>query len=252
MVKWFLLLAVGCLRVLSASKIQGKSCREAEDKCRNKDLSCDIAYFSFKSYCPHVVDFSSTATTTDHKNCSKDCVAAIERLKQTKAGSDLHNCDCEHDGECLTMKARVAKCLADNNDTPKKIGCTLARENCSRNANCKKMLGHLLHACNDMISGVRCEEKCLKAQSKLFESQRGKALFNCECDGIFEPYCRGLLANAKQLRCLPGQDGTGTPNFEYENTDIIHGEEEIKNGSCVPVNLHLWSWTLLLALFIFL
>lgn len=199
------------------------------------------------------MDYVPNAQTAMPRNCSNDCVNAIKKLKWTKKGAALYTCDCNLDGDCLTLKARVAKCLNVDDTRSRKPSCTMANANCTGEDECKKLKNHFLLACNKMIGGVECEEKCLEAQKKLAKNERGKVLFNCECDGVTESLCRGLEANAKQLRCLPGMDGSGKPVFDYYHTDIIHGTNdvdvpEIENSSSLPVFSRVLSWTLVLLL----
>ena len=194
------------------------------------------------------MDYAPNAQTAIPRNCSSDCVNAIKKLKSTKKGAALYSCDCYRDGGCLTMKARVAKCLKPRNQETNKPSCTMANANCSGDSHCKKLRNNFLLACNKMISGVECENECLEAQKTLAKNQHGKVLYNCECDGATESLCRGLEANAKQLRCLPGMDGSGKPGF-----DIIHSTEvinvpETDNSSSMPVFSRVLSWTLVLLL----
>ena len=247
------LLVAAFLHVLAATKTeQPQLCIDAEKECID-DFFCAFSFVGFDKNCPYVVrgiqmDYVPNAQTAIPRNCSSDCVNAIKKLKSTRKGAALYTCDCYRDGGCLTMKARVAKCLNVDDTALKKPSCTMANANCSGDSHCQKLRTNFLLACNKMISGVECENECLEAQKTLAKNQHGKVLYNCECDGATESLCRGLEANAKQLRCLPGMDGSGKPGF-----DIIHSTEvinvpETDNSSSMPVFSRVLSWTLVLLL----
>lgn len=262
MLNWLLPLVVACIHVLTATKLQQKLCTDITKECEYDDY-CGFAYYRFVSKCPRIVrigmDFSSSLNLPKFTNCSEDCVEAINDLKDTNIGAYFDDCDCLGDGNCLTTKARVTKCLDPDHESHRKTSCTMTMINCTLNHTCKKLQRRFLRRCTKMISGIKCEEKCLNAQSKLFTDELGKAMADCECDGTNEPYCRAIRAHAEQLRCKPGMDGSGKRNFNYQeetlDTDgIIHSpdDEENERNSGVSVNSCLVSYALvLLSQFVF-
>lgn len=234
-------------QVLKANNSSRKLCVRAKRNCHNDIFECGFAYANFVSSCGLIKKAMSTRSKPNGTyilpptpyTCSKDCIKAIKTLRRTKIGEELHACDCQLDGECLIVKARVAKC--QNKTKRKGPSCTMALWNCTRNPLCKFLQNKFLNDCRDMVNGVRCEKKCLKIQDRLFRSTYGKPLSSCECDGPGEAYCRAIQAHAKQLRCTPGMDGTGTPAFTYFEEDprddprTIHGAFD-QNDAQKPSN----------------
>ena len=137
------------------------------------------------------------------KRCSWECIYAIGNLTSFPRGKALETCDCGRDAICLTVKSRMQKCreqASGHNNT--RQGCTEAREICSNNANCTVLQDEFLLKCNDLISGVACTDECRESQDKFLNSNLGKALSDCECDGIEEPHCRGIRTHYDAL-CKP-------------------------------------------------
>merc|ERR1711973_587665 len=87
------------------------------------------------------------------------------------------------------------------NDT--KPSCSEVRKNCSKKKQCFKSMGLFLKGCSRLISGVECTDDCLAAKNGFLKLSIGKILENeCECDGVEEPFCRGIRAHYQAL-CLP-------------------------------------------------
>ena len=213
----------GLFQVLGANQLQPKLCVRVRQNCEVKDpLNCGIAYKRFKAACdlktkPLLTRRNKNRTyliVPTRKPCSKDCVEAIEALRKIKRGKELDECDCQLDGDCLIVKARVAKC-SNKTDQRHKVSCTMAMWNCSRDPTCKFLQSKFFEDCTEMINGVRCDAKCLKIQVRLFNSTYGKPLADCECDGTGEAYCRAMKAHAKQLRCIPDMNSADKPRYVY-------------------------------------
>ena len=240
----------GLFHVLKANKPSPNFCVKASKKCSDDVFMCGLAYRRFEYACGFEAKTMSTRsnqnwtslTPPTPKPCSKECTAAIKGLKRTKTGKELHECDCQLDGHCLMIKARVAKCLNPTKNHGPYISCTVALGDCKRDPSCKSLQSKFLEDCGEMINGVRCEEKCLKIQEMLNTSTYGRYLAHCECDGPGEAHCRGIRAHGQQLRCIPGMDGSGTPAFTIVE-DIIHGTVESPNNN--TDNIQSPSWTLL-------
>ena len=216
----------GLFQVLQANKPSPELCVIANQNCEDDLLMCGLAYALFEYACdlkPNSMLTRSNQNGTyfvppTPKPCSQECVESIERLKRTKRGKELYECDCRLDGYCLVVKARVAKCLNKTKQRPF-ISCSMALGNCSRDPLCNFLQEKFVEDCGEMINGIRCEKKCLRVQRKLFRSTYGKALLKCECDGYSEAYCRAVQAQRQQLGCIPRKNGSGTPAFTYVATD---------------------------------
>lgn len=269
MYKIVLAVVFGLFQVLKANKSTPKLCVRANQNCQDDVFMCGLRYGHFASACGLDVKLMSTRSKENFtylvsptpKPCSKECIQAIKALKRTKRGKELHECDCKLDGHCLVVKARVARCLSRTKHGPY-ISCTNALVNCTKDPTCKFLQSKFLEDCRQMINGVRCEETCLRIQDRLFRSTYGKPLAKCVCDGPSEAYCLGIQAHAKQLRCSPGMDGSGTPAFTYiaiATDSTIHGvgdEIEQKSTNNNTANFHSPAWTsvvvlILTSLFLF-
>ena len=220
--KIILPILLGLFKVVQANKPSPELCVTATQKCLDDVFKCGLAYALFVDACDLMPKSMSTTNNRNGtyfvpptpKPCSQECVESIERLKRTKRGKKLYECDCQFDGYCLVVKAGVAKCL---NKTKQEsfISCSMALWNCSRDPTCKFLQEKFVEDCGEMINGIRCEKKCLRIQRKLFRSTYGKALLKCECDGYGEAYCRAVQAQRQQLGCIPRKNGSGTPAFTY-------------------------------------
>ena len=233
MYKIILPLVFGLFQLLNANSLSN-FCATALMKCEDDMFNCAIDYGQFLTDCDlrprqnHVPARSDANLTVfvappSRKPCTHECVEAIERLKRTKRGKVLQNCDCRLDGKCLVIKARVAKCLSATKR--RTISCTLALWNCSRNLTCASLQDRFLEDCHEMINGVKCEKKCQDIQQRLYNE--AKELADCECDGPTENYCRAIRAHSKQLECEPGMDRDGERLFIYTDSDseILGGSE---------------------------
>ena len=259
MYKIILPVIFGLFQALQANKPPSELCVIANQNCQKDVFMCGLAYALFADACDLGVKLLSTRSNQNGtyfvppvaKPCSEECVQAIETLKSTKRGKELYECDCQLDGQCLVVKARVAKCLNETRQGPY-VSCTMAFSNCSRDPTCKFLRDKFLRDCGQMINGVRCEKKCIKIQSRLFRSTYGKALAGCECDGRTEAYCRAVRAHAVQLRCMPGEDGSGVPVFTYVPSDtVIHGQPSLK-GKTSRSRASCWTFLAVLVLTLFL
>lgn len=245
---------LGLLQVLKLSASERVVCTVARKKCHQDVFMCAIALYNVSSLCELKMRplARRTMNATSHvfataKPCSEDCFRAIHKLKGTKLGSELHRCDCEQDGHCLMSKSRISRCLHAKAIKPKQ-SCTLALASCMADTKCSTLKRTFLQDCTNLINGLRCDKECLAAQERLYESEHGKPLMDCECDGTYEAYCHAIKAHAQQLKCRPGLDGSGKPYFIYYNdTDLtkIHGEDRLTTLGNSAFFLPCLSWSLL-------
>lgn len=145
--------------------------------------------------------------------CPSKCVQAIKDLTSLPKGKAVESCVCKDgDGVCLTIIARLKRCVngSDKNDTV--FSCTAARVRCNKDKNCQTNQYNFLKRCSQLISGVECSQDCKESQKELLGSKRGSALLECDCDGREEPYCRGIRSNYENL-CKPKTRKTRDPDF---------------------------------------
>lgn len=145
--------------------------------------------------------------------CPSKCVQTIKNLTSSPKGKAVESCLCKPgDGVCLTIIARLKRCVngSDKNDTI--FSCTAARKRCSKDKDCKKNQFNFLRRCSDLISGVECSQDCKESQKELLGSKLGSALLECDCDGREEGYCRSIRSNYENL-CKPKTRKTRDPDF---------------------------------------
>lgn len=134
------------------------------------------------------------------KTCPPTCVSAILNLTATVAGKQMETCDCGGDGTCLTIRARLQRCLLNTSQGNYTfVSCTAARKRCNKDERCKATQHSFLRRCTALIAGHECTQDCKNSQDELLGSVLGKALNDCECDGTEEPYCRSIRANYEKL-----------------------------------------------------
>lgn len=199
---WRLIWLVNVL-VLSQSDPQTQiSCNDALDNCK-RDLKCLILLNRVfnRRICSSALGFDDDNQIRGgmQKTCPATCVQAIKNLTSSPRGRLLESCSCKREATCLTTKARLQRCVLMSDKNYKILGCTKARKRCTEDENCNKFQNSFLRRCTFLISGVNCTEDCKSSQNELLNSELGKALNDCECDGSEELYCRGIRANYEDL-----------------------------------------------------
>ena len=189
------------LFVLSRSEI---SCDDAFKNCET-DFGCSqILYQIFHAQvCRRALGCEPSPyfkiTGPMEQKCPLTCVQAIKSLTSRPKGKALESCDCKSDAVCLTLKSRLQRCVLKSEGNYTIFSCTTARARCNNNTICKKVQRNFLRRCTHLISGSECTQDCKDSQDELLESELGKALNDCECDGREEPYCRGIRAHYERL-----------------------------------------------------
>ena len=180
------------------------SCRESLADCK-RDLNCSLALYSVfgKEECYTAIGYNPD-TETVHRGmvlpCPLSCVNAIKALTSLPKGKVWENCKCvNRDPVCLTLKARLRRCIDSRRENYTIFSCTKAREHCNKDEKCDEAQKEFLQSCSLLISGVNCTQACKTAQDGLLSLELGKALNDCECDGMEEYYCRGIRAHYQAL-----------------------------------------------------
>ena len=180
------------------------SCNAVLKKCKMSVKECvPMLITVFSDNCSSALGYDPRyrrITGAMQEICPINCVKAIQDLTSSRWGKDIESCSCPlWDGHCLTLKARMKRCVQMNEKNFAIISCTEARKNCTDDRNCDKTQRRFLRRCTDLISGVNCTQDCKRAQDELLSSDLGKALNNCECDGEEEHYCRAIRAHYEAL-----------------------------------------------------
>lgn len=245
---WWLLWLANLI-VVSCSD---KSCKEASYQCERDLEGCGSALNKIfhRAECLHALGLKDHETVGIQirrpmaKTCPLTCVSAINNLTATNGGKAMETCDCERDSTCLTVKARLKRCVLSRTTNYTMFSCTQARKRCNNDKDCKRIQESFLRRCTKLISGVGCTKDCLDSQDELLNSDLGKALNECECDGFEEPYCRGIRANYEELCVGPrgprNSDASPTPApTEYMVQKFIHsGQSHLAN---TQFELPVWS-----------
>ncbi|XP_031554640.1 growth arrest-specific protein 1-like [Actinia tenebrosa] len=184
-------------------------CMRARKQCIKDFTNCGIylyRVFGGKKPCSKHLgyDFQTEQITGPaDKVCPTFCSQAIYNLTSRPEGRLLQSCECvNRDSICLTVKARMAKCVdmavnGPRNDS--KPGCTEIRKLCSKDEQCNGAQQYFLRKCSRLISGLECSKDCKRAQKLLLSLPLGNGLNECECDGYEEPHCRGIRAHQQAL-----------------------------------------------------
>lgn len=183
------------------------SCGDAIKNCQKDFAGCGLALYKIfkRTKCLTALGLEDKksvgirVTGSMEKTCPLSCVSAINNLTATNAGKAMETCNCSKDSKCLTLKARLKRCVLSRTTNYTVFSCTQARKRCNGNKDCKRIQDSFLRRCTKLISGLECTKDCLNSQDELLNSDLGKALNDCECDGIEEPYCRGIRANYEEL-----------------------------------------------------
>ena len=175
------------------------------------------------------------------EKCPINCVKAIQDLTSSRWGKDVESCTCPlGDGYCLTLKARMKRCVQMNEKDFAIISCTEARKNCTADRNCDKTQRRFLRRCNHLISGVNCTQDCKRAQDELLSSDLGKVLYDCECDGEEEHYCRAIRAHYEAL-CKANRTPREKMNVARQQGNEGHKFSEVSEWIlCAVVIIHVY------------
>lgn len=195
------LLVFLCVLKEHAIESDTKDCYQAVSDCRN-DSKCARMLQIYEKECKSIVNIFDIFSNTSMFPCSSKCVNSIKSMMQTTKGAMLWKCECNQDGECLTLKTRSQKCLTIANGTyRKRTGCSVVQAKCLKNSKCKQAQKEFLRKCSKLFSSTNCTANCLSSQKKLFSLAIGRSLMDCECDGLEELYCLVLRAHAERLKC---------------------------------------------------
>ena len=249
-IMWRLVWLVNLL-VLSRSDIP---CDRALQKCRYDKSCLPMLLKIFSHDCTSALGYDPELNRIKgamRKTCPGTCVAAIRNLTSSSSGKSLESCYCENrDATCLTLKARLKRCVLMNEKGKNYTisGCTKARRRCNHDKDCQKIQNSFLRRCTALISGLNCTQDCKNSQDDLLRSDLGKALNDCECDGLEELYCRGIRANYEEL-CKGSRGSRGDPDVISTPREKTVKESQ-RNSSGITQYERLPVWILYAAIIV--
>lgn len=221
-------------------------CEEAQKKCVRDFTKCGAMLLKIfngdvcKSALGYDDDWPNGISGPMAKTCPLTCVSAIINLTATAAGKQMETCDCDRDASCLTIRARLQRCLLSSQGNYTFVSCTAARKRCNEDKRCKAIQQRFLRRCSSLISGVECTQDCKKSQDELLGSVLGKALNDCECDGREELYCRGIRANYEAL--CKGTRGPRRPEYPSPTEQTVMRAQHDNQNSRANSQFELPVW----------
>ena len=221
-------------------------CDDAQQKCANDLWKCGAMLLKIfdddvcKSALGYNDDWLHGISGPMAKTCPLKCVSAIINLTATTAGKEMETCDCERDLACLTIKARLRRCLLSSQGNYTFVSCTAARKRCNKDERCKATQESFLQRCTSLIAGQECTQDCKNSQDELLGSVLGKALNDCECDGREEPYCRGIRANYEAL--CKGTRGPRRPDYPSPTEETVMIAQNDNHNSRANSQFELPVW----------
>lgn len=234
------------LFLLSRSDI---SCRKATDRC-TRHFKCGLLLNQIfnTERCSRALGYDPKWNQINgpmQKTCPLTCAQAIKNLTSLPQGKAMESCACDSDSVCLTIKARMQRCVRSSEGNYTIMGCTEARKRCDKDRhNCFKTQQKFLKKCSALISGTNCTRECKDSQDELLNSELGKALNDCECDGWEEYICRGIRANYEKL-CKATRSSRDPEVISTTGKQTVRG---IGKNSSVKTQFELPVWILYVAI----
>uniref|UniRef100_A0A3Q2CWD7 Growth arrest-specific 1a n=1 Tax=Cyprinodon variegatus TaxID=28743 RepID=A0A3Q2CWD7_CYPVA len=195
-----LLLVFGYFSVASPHHGRRLICWQAILNCKNEP-ECSYAYDHYVLACRPVLSGGK-------KRCPSHCISSLVQLNMTKSGPALEDCSCGEDMRCARTKHAIEPCLPRTTST----GCTEARLQCARDAQCGSAMQDYLHYCGKLFNGATCTNACRRVIANMRKIPKGQKLETCMCDGAERAICE-FIKRSMQVLCFdnPDQDdGSGT------------------------------------------
>ncbi|MEQ2313883.1 hypothetical protein AMECASPLE_006479 [Ameca splendens] len=208
------LLMFGYLSVASPHHGRRLICWQAILNCKNEP-DCNYAYDHYVLACGPVLNGG-------RKRCPSHCISSLVQLNMTKSGPALEDCSCGEDLRCARTKQAIEPCLPRTTST----GCTEARLQCGRDAQCNSAMQEYLHHCGKLFNGAICTNACRNVIANMRKIPKGQKLETCMCDGTERAICEFVKSSMKAL-CFDNPDlyryeGSG-PDDE-DDDDILYSE----------------------------
>lgn len=206
-----LLLLCACLSMASPSHGRRLICWQAIMNCQ-AEPDCNYAYEHYTRACGPVL-------SGERRKCPSHCISSLVQLNLTRSGPALEDCDCAHDRVCTGTKRAIEPCLPRTTST----GCTEARRQCERDAQCSSTMHDYLHHCGKLFSGAGCTNACRNVIANMRKIPKGQQLDTCMCDGTERAICE-FVKNSMKLLCFDSPvlvDGSGDEDdTEPDDTDF--------------------------------
>lgn len=209
-----LLLLLLCFTHVSPSHGRRLICWQAIMNCQ-AEPECNYAYEHYMRACGPVL-------SGDRKKCPSHCISSLVQLNLTRSGPALEDCSCGHDALCAGTKRAIEPCLPRTTST----GCTEARHQCQRDAQCSSAMHDYLTHCGKLFNGAVCTNACRNVIANMRKIPKGQQLDTCMCDGTERAICEFVKRSMKSL-CFDYPDryeASGSSDEEYEE-DFQEAEE---------------------------
>lgn len=239
------LLFFGYLSMVSPSHGRRLICWKAIMNCQ-AEPECNYAYEQYTRACGPVLK-------GERRKCPSHCISSLVQLNLTKNGPALEDCSCARDSVCTSTKRAIEPCLPRTTST----GCTEARRQCERDAQCSSAMHDYLKHCGKLFSGAICTNACRNVIANMRKIPKGQQLDTCMCDGTERAICEFVKASMKTL-CFDSPDREESSGFrsdpdsedDDDDPDPDYMEEPESGGATVPgarcaLTLMASIWTLL-------
>ncbi|XP_054895849.1 growth arrest-specific protein 1a [Poeciliopsis prolifica] len=214
------LLMFGYFSVASPHHGRQLICWQAILNCKNEP-GCNYAYDHYVQACEPVLSGAK-------KRCPSHCISSLVQLNLTKSGPALEDCSCGEDLRCARTKQAIEPCLPRTTST----GCTEARLQCGRDAQCSSAMQDYLHHCGKLFNGAICTNACRNVIANMRKIPKGQKLETCMCDGSERTICEFIKSSMKML-CFDNPD----PETEYGSgrwVDVEDDDDDNPDGTVEP------------------
>ncbi|KAM4578771.1 growth arrest-specific protein 1a [Fundulus diaphanus] len=205
------LLVFGYFSVASPHHGRRLICWQAILNCKNEP-DCNYAYDHYVLACGPVLNGGK-------KRCPSHCISSLVQLNMTKSGPALEDCSCGEDLRCTRTKRAIEPCLPRTTST----GCTEARLQCERDAQCSSFMQDYLHHCGKLFNGAICTNACRNVIANMRKIPKGQKLETCMCDGTERAICEFVKNSMKSL-CFDNPDVY--IKYEASGSDDEDGDDD--------------------------
>ncbi|KAI4875717.1 hypothetical protein NFI96_005571 [Prochilodus magdalenae] len=244
---WTVTLVLVCnmsLTVVAASPNPGHPlmCWQAVLLCQSEP-ECRYAYVQYAQACGSVLQGRQ-------RSCPSHCVSSLVQLNMTTGGPALERCECGGDAACSGAKRAIEPCVPRTSGAGAG-GCTEARRECERDAQCSTAVRDYLLQCRGLLGSTgngregACTEGCRRVIERMRGMPKARPLDTCVCDGTERTICEYVKASMRTL-CFTSSDalyagsGFSSDDEDYqegEDVDQDLGEEEENQASVYGGNL---------------
>ncbi|XP_030650187.1 growth arrest-specific protein 1a [Chanos chanos] len=214
------LLCFGYLCIAYPSHGRRLICWQAILNCQSEP-ECHYAYGQYLHACASILNGEKT-------KCPSHCISSLVQLNLTKNGPALEDCSCASDLVCRNTKRAIEPCLPKISN----VGCTQARRQCERDAQCRAGMTEYLKHCSKLFSGSTCTNACRNVIAYMRGIPKAQLLDTCVCDGTERNICEYVKISMKNLCFDPPpttDEGSGSDDEADIEEDFPEDQELIQN-----------------------